>query len=138
MSSDVDCTYLNTDNPAELYQEYIDKTLEKKIKTYCYCYKQFISIGPVDITNLVLTSNGNTFPPCKDWLDLYIKSESLKYGIIILIPLVNFILSVILECNICLIKDFTEFEKNKYLSSNMASNMWKSFILQAINTVRIL
>jgi hypothetical protein len=105
MSSDVDCTYLKVDD-AGLSHERFDNSLTntEKIKTYCYCFNEFIKKGPLDVSNVSITYNGKTFTPCDQWVKLYLQSESLRYGVIVLIPIVNFILSVFLECKIILIQ----------------------------------
>jgi hypothetical protein len=98
MSSDIDCNYLKIDN-AGLYQEYFDDVLTeiKRVKTYCYCFQQFKELG-LGVYSVSISFNGKSFIPCNDWLNLYVQSESLRYGVIVLIPLVNFILSIFLEC----------------------------------------
>jgi hypothetical protein len=70
----------------------------QRLKTYCYCSSQVVEIGPVDTSDLVIKYNGIEFTPCSEWMGLFIKTQSLQKGILIVIPLVNLVLSILLEC----------------------------------------
>jgi hypothetical protein len=121
----VDCTYI-TYTEADVLAEYKSSiSAKEKVKTYCYCLKNLISKGIFKTRDLVLETN---LKPCQSWTDLYLKNQALLIGIIVLVPIVNTILSSLLFF-------LTTMERNKSVSLNVSSGMWKSFLLQLINTV---
>jgi hypothetical protein len=99
MGPSVDCSYLKSTD-AELYSEYIDSTLttNQKVKTFCYCAAKLLDIGPMKALDLEISYNGNNFLPCHGNISTYLQAESLKYLVIILIPVINLVLSLFLEC----------------------------------------
>src|SRR5690606_13344589 len=67
----------------------------------------------------------------KSWLDNYIKYTSFTLLLISTIPIVNIFIAFFL-------RTVTKFERNKTLTEDMMSNLWKIFLLQFINTSLVL
>lgn len=129
ISSDIDCSFVKIDNSTEVVEEYNNTQISNvtKIKTYCYCKDYLIKNGPIKAKNLVV----DYVPLCETWVGLYIQAYSLNIGIIIVIPIINAILVIILRF-------LTDFERNKTVSVDKMSNIWKIFVMQMINTGLIL
>lgn len=127
-NTSIDCSFVTYTDETVL-AEFTDDTIANRDKylTYCFCRDNLINLGFDGTQELEL---GIGVKPCGTWLDLYIKSQSLMVGTIILVPFVNVILSIILAI-------LTEMERNDSVSVNTTSSMWKSFLLQLINTVKL-
>jgi hypothetical protein len=125
ISSDIDCSFVKFDNVTDVVSEFNNTLINNvtKIKTYCYCQDYLVKNGPLKAKDLVV----DNVPLCKTWVGLYIQSYSLNIGIIIVIPIINAILVIILRF-------LTDFERNKTVSVDKMSNIWKIFIMQLINT----
>jgi hypothetical protein len=126
-NSEIDCSNIpDYTNTVEVIKEYTDNSIlaRQKVKTYCFCRNNLIKKGIPNTQEVIL--NGVTI--CADWVDKYLYTKSLVIGTFILVPLVNVILSVLLT-------KLTELERNKSVETSSTSNMWKSFLLQWINTV---
>lgn len=130
-NSNVDCSFYKEVTQADVLVEYNDAKIDKnsRVKLYCFCYENLLSDGYGDTKNIVL--DGTDILPCKDWIEVWLKYESLNTAIIILVPTVNIVLTFVLSL-------LTELERNKSMSDSISSSMWKSFILQLINTAIIL
>jgi hypothetical protein len=131
-NSNVDCGFISYDL-GEMQNEYNDDsiTLRNKVKTYCYCQSYFFNNGITKTQTFSISgSTGATVmkTPCYDWVEKYIYSQSLMVATFILVPFINVVLSILLRL-------LTEMERNKSVSINASSLMWKSFLLQFINTV---
>lgn len=124
-NTDIDCTYIDfsIENVIEEVAYNIPK--RDRINSYCYCDYNYKAIGYSGTLDLKLATDGSYI--CKDWINAYIKYNSLTILIIILIPIVNTILQIVLRI-------LTVFEKNKTLTEDMISNMVKLFIVQWTNT----
>jgi hypothetical protein len=125
-NSNVDCSFISYDLD-EMIEEYNDNTitLRNKVKTYCYCQSYMFSNGISNTQSFTITGSQK---PCYDWVEKYIYSQSLMVATFILVPFINVVLSILLRL-------LTEMERNKSVSINASSLMWKSFLLQFINTV---
>ena len=128
INTDIDCTLYDVTNVTQVIQEY-NSTISNvsKIMTYCYCKNCLYVNGTSATQNLYI---GNVYL-CKDWMNLYLQTNSLNIGIIIVIPLVNSILVIILRF-------LTQFERNKTVSADKISDITKIFLMQMINTGLIL
>jgi hypothetical protein len=80
-----------------------------------------------NVTQLYTLPQDNRIKPCVEWLDLFLKFNSISTSIAIVIPIINTIL-------IMMMKFLAKFEKNKTLTQELLSTTWKMFILQFINT----
>lgn len=138
-NSNVDCGFISYDLE-EMQNEYNDDsiTLRNKVKTYCYCQSYMFSNGISKTQTFSISGSTGTTgatgatvmkTPCYDWVEKYIYSQSLMVATFILVPFINVVLSILLRL-------LTEMERNKSVSINASSLMWKSFLLQFINTVR--
>lgn len=129
-NSNVDCGFISYDLE-EMTTEYNDDsiTLRNKVKTYCYCQSYMFSNGITKTQTFGITGSTGSKTPCYDWVEKYIYSQSLMVATFILVPFINVVLSILLRL-------LTEMERNKSVSINASSLMWKSFLLQFINTVR--
>jgi hypothetical protein len=126
-SSNVDCSFVKFTEESVL-KEFTDSSIisKEKYQTYCFCRENLVNKG-LSATSAISLGAGS-IKPCSSWIESYITSQSLTVGTILLVPLVNIILSFLLA-------SLTEFERNQTVSINISSNMWKSFLLQFINTV---
>jgi hypothetical protein len=102
-------------------------------KVNCYCNEKFFDVGLLNLKYYNITSdvNNQIIYPCNDWLDRFLQYQGLMYGIIIVIPLINAIVVIV---QIIL----TNFERNKNLTEDLSSNMFKCFITQFLNTAIVL
>jgi len=128
-NTSIDCSFVKYTEESVL-EEFIDDSISNRNKylTFCFCKDKLASNGLSGTKNYDL---GNGVKPCDKWTDLYLKSESLMIGTIILVPFVNIVLSAILSI-------LTELERNESVSVNISSSMIKSFLLQLINTVLLI
>jgi hypothetical protein len=55
----------------------------------CYCLDQLVKIG-LGVNNIKV---------CQKWFSLYLQAQSLNIGVIIIIPILNFIISMAINCN---------------------------------------
>jgi hypothetical protein len=125
----IDCTFVEytVDQIKTEYES--DIPLQNKVLTYCFCLNTLYNDG-------YQATSGYKFPnttttPCSDWLSSYFKYNSINMLLIATIPLINIFLSGFLRA-------VTSFEKNKTLTEDMMSNMWKIFTLQFINTCLVI
>jgi len=101
-----------------------------RIQTFCFCKNLLNTVGiskayVYAFPNVIVEKQIVT--PCKEWVLAYLKFNSITYAIIIIIPILNALITVSLT-------KLTNVEKNKSLSSDKMSNMFKIFIGQFINT----
>ena len=130
--SNVDCHFVQFNNETEVFNEFsqnISKLI--KIKTHCFCNEMLYN------TTYCYTENYqiNNTMICKDWLNGYIKYNGLTVGVVILIPIVNQILTWLINCKYISKVGLSKFEKNKKLSIEKQSNISKIFRFQLLNTV---
>ena len=125
----IQCEFVNYSTD-EVVKEYNDASIviRSKVKTFCYCLDTLINYGITKTKEITLDGIDGGKKLCDDWVDKYFYSQSLMIGTFILVPMVNVILSILLRM-------LTEMERNKSESINASSMMWKSFLLQFINTV---
>ena len=126
-NTDVDCKFIDY-TETEVMVEFNDPLIlmRSKVKTSCFCRDTLYSKGYSGTQDISLDG---TTKPCSQWVTMYIYSQSLMIGTLILVPMVNIILSIVLAY-------LTMCERNKSESVNSSSRMWKSFLLQLINTVK--
>lgn len=124
----VNCEYVNP-TEASVLLEFTDTSISanSRVNTFCFCRSKLISSGLTATENYTISN----IYVCKDWLTMYLYSESLTAATFILVPTVNVILTVLLNI-------LTEFERNKSVSVYVSSSMWKSFLLQLINTAIVI
>ncbi len=125
-NTDLDCSYVKSSETLVRNEFLNNKTSLEKVYTYCFCYGKLISEGYTNTTDYKLSID-QSITPCKDWISYFIKFNSINGAIVIVIPLVNSLL-------IILMRWLSLFEKNKTLTAQLSSAMWKMFILQFINT----
>lgn len=123
-NTNIDCSYISY-TETQLQEEFLDTQIDKKDKifSFCFCYDSLFENG-YSYTNEI-TIGGQL--ACQDWVSKYITVNALNAGIIILVPFTNSLIQIVLRF-------LTSFEKNKTLTEDMVSNMWKIFVLQFINT----
>jgi hypothetical protein len=128
-STNVSCGSIPNPSEQDVIIELKDNSIQtnQKYKTYCFCFNSLISNG-ISYTQSLTLSDGST--PCKEWIMIFIQSSLIELAIIICIPVINAIVGIILSC-------LTDFERNKTLSSEFASKLYKNFFLQFFNTVLI-
>jgi len=129
---DIDCSFISkTDYKDEkkIFNEFNNQNIKNGTKylTYCYCLDKLIEEGPLEITQTQITLNSKTITPCESWFDSFLKFNSVNLAIVIVIPIVNSILVIFLRL-------FAKFEKNRTLTEEITSVMWKVFILQLLNS----
>jgi len=129
-NSNVDCSFIQY-SQQDVLAEYTDSTIAERSKviTFCFCRATLISEGIAATESITL--DGTDIQPCQDWLKLYLYSQSLTTATLIIVPVINILLDLLLTI-------LTECERNKTVSINSHSKMWKSFFLQLINTVNII
>ena len=101
-----------------------------RIQTFCFCKNLLDTLGITKayeyaFPNVIVEKQIVT--PCKEWVLAYLKFNSVTYAITIIIPVLNALITVTLT-------KLTNVEKNKSLTSDKSSNMFKIFIGQFINT----
>lgn len=69
--------------------------------------------------------------PCNDWFDKYLRYQTLKSILIVVIPSINVFIIILLTF-------LTNFERNKTVTDDLISNMLKCFFSQVLNTVVVL
>jgi len=128
-NSDVDCSFVDYSNTTLILNEYNNPNVANinKIMTYCFCKDYLYTNGPVAANDYTI----NNIKLCKTWVESYVQSYAINIGIIVAIPVINSILVMIFRA-------LTEFERNKTVSFDKMSNIWKIFIMQMINTGLIL
>jgi len=98
-NTSVDCNYVYNKGIEDLKMEISSGVqANNRIVTHCFCLKTLISEQIVGVENIVVYLDGKNIYACKEWLDLWLKSQSLKIGIIVLVPIINILLSLALEC----------------------------------------
>lgn len=127
-NTSINCNYISGwRDENKVIKEFNDPSLsvKQKVLTYCFCNEK-IGINSLVTGNIRNFSiNGNK--PCREIVDTYLEYVSMTIGIILIIPLINSIV-------IAILKLLTRYEKNKTLSDDMSTNMWKIFIIQFANT----
>ena len=96
-NTEVDCRFIDKtekDLLNEVTLLFQNKTTDNVV-TYCFCYEKLTS-NFTQLQNYNIKMNNSDYYPCKLWLELWIKSSSLKYGIIFLVPIINVVLSICL------------------------------------------
>ena len=107
-NNNIDCNYV-TFSELTVRNEFLrNKTSAERINTYCYCYDSLVNRGYTATSEMTLTID-TAIHPCKDWVDLFIRFNSISGAIVIVIPVVNSIL-------ILFMKWLSIFEKNKTLT----------------------
>lgn len=56
----------------------------------CYCFDQFIKVG-LEVNKIKI---------CEKWLSLYLQAQSLNIGVILIVPILNFIISLAIQCKL--------------------------------------
>lgn len=86
----VDCKIIGTVEKVKAEEEASKKL--KKISPFlqCYCMDELSNLGFNIIND----------PTCKAWLEVYLKQQSLNTLVIIIVPVLNVIISIFLNCNI--------------------------------------
>jgi hypothetical protein len=122
----IDCTKFPPISYKAAYEEYIDDDISSKYKskTYCYCYNKLLTDGYTAAKDFIFTEINQK--PCEPWLNQYILYNGITILFIITIAAVNIFVVLFLQ-------NITKYEKNKTLTEDMTSNMWKNFALQFIN-----
>ncbi len=124
-NSNLDCTFISSTED-DVIQEYNDQTIveRSRVSTFCFCRHTLLNEG------IKATQNKNIgeIQPCKNWLKLYLYSQSLSIATFVIVPIINIFLDIMLRI-------LTNTERNKTVSISAHSRMWKSFFLQLINTV---
>ena len=100
-------------------------TTTQRIETYCFCYNYYTVNGLKNTQNFTLPNN---MQPCNDWGNQVFNQIVIEWGTIFVIPVVNFILSLML-------RSLSSMERNKTKSDDMVSNILKIFLMQVLNTV---
>lgn len=133
-SSNVDCNFVPD------YSSYLDilsfnatnnDTQITNTKVNCYCLNKSETIGLFSLQSFSVKVNNDEVYPCNDWFNQYWKSQSLSIGIILVIPFINSIIIVIQVI-------ITKFERNKTLTDDLTSNMYKCFVTQFLNTAVVI
>jgi hypothetical protein len=133
---DVDCTFFPSNIEDSMVIAEVDLSERARVYTNCFCRNLLIQKGVPETKNITILyykQNSKTqisYKPCDNWVDIYLYSQSLMIGTFMLVPFVNVILSILLAM-------LTELERNKSVSLSASSNMWKSFLLQLVNTVKL-
>jgi len=124
-NANVECSFIGY-REEDVVEEFLDETIveRSKVKTFCFCRDTLLSQGIKSTENATI----GDIQPCKNWLKLYLSSQSLTIGTFIIVPIINIILDIILRL-------LTDTERNKTVSISAHSRMWKSFFLQLINLV---
>jgi hypothetical protein len=102
-----------------------------KAKINCYCKNKTYELGLIEMPTYEVSFQGKSIKPCEEWFNSFLSFQSLQIGIIIVIPLINSAV-VILQTLI------TNFERNKTLTDDLSSNMFKCFVTQFINTAVVI
>lgn len=128
----IDCSYISKNqynNSTIIFKEFTDNSIKSSTKylTYCHCLEIFVSKGPLFISKYSIEFSNTNIKPCVEWFNNFIKYNSINLAVIIVIPLINSILVIILRL-------FAKFEKNKTLTQEVSSIMWKIFSMQFINS----
>jgi hypothetical protein len=126
----VDCTFVEY-TVDSIKTEFEDSNIpvRNKIMTYCFCLNSLYNKGYQETSTYTFPST--TENPCQDWLNSYLKYNSINMILIATIPVTNIFLTMFLRA-------VTSYEKNKTLTEDMMSNMWKIFSLQFINTALVI
>jgi hypothetical protein len=129
-NTDINCSFV-TYTSDQILAEINDKTIAigNKIMTYCFCLNSLYNNGYTETSTY--TFPNSTEQPCKDWLSNYIKYNTINMLLIATIPVINIFLSMFL-------RSVTKYEKNKTLTEDLMSNVWKIFTLQFINTTLVI
>lgn len=102
-----------------------------KAKVNCFCKNKTYELGLIDVPNYEVYVDGKYIYPCYDWVQSFLQYQSLIIGIILVIPFTNSFI-VVLQTII------TNFERNKTMTDDLSSNMFKCFITQFINTAVVI
>lgn len=130
-NNDINCSFVEFDE-IRVVNEYMRTDIPKRnrILTYCFCHFQLGALGMTGAYNYAFPSglvNNTKITPCQDWITAYLKFNTITYAIIIIIPILNSLITVSLT-------SLTDVEKNKSLTDDKSSNMFKIFVGQFINT----
>jgi hypothetical protein len=87
--ANVDCQYIKTSKEIVENEIKIEGGLLSPA-TQCYCIDEFKKIG-LDVRKNIL---------CEQWILLYLQSQSLNIGVIVIVPVLNVIISLALYCKI--------------------------------------
>jgi len=110
----VDCKFVDNKGEEDLRQEILGGvTKNNRIVANCFCMDLLISKQIAGVQDFSMIVNNVKIYPCIEWLNLWLQSQSLKIGIIVLVPIINIILSIALECK--LIIHFFLYRKKKIL-----------------------
>jgi len=101
-NTSIDCKNVAKNITKNLIEEYLEITEDKdRIETYCTCQDMLLKANINGVRNFNLKINKTTTVfPCKEWLDLYLFSISMKYLVVFLVPIINVFLTVVLECKL--------------------------------------
>ncbi len=129
--NNINCTYVKYTEQSVI-SEFLRTDIPKRnrIQTFCFCKNLLDTIGITKAYEYAFPNMSvlnQTVKPCNDWVVAYIKFNSITYAITIIIPILNALITVSLT-------KLTHIEKNKSLTSDKSSNMFKIFIGQFINT----
>jgi hypothetical protein len=122
----IDCSYLTTSVDL-MKSEYLKNPIPTRnnIYTHCFCNNYFQTNFYTATINYVIP--GTNLKPCESWMVSFIEYNSVFIVISIIVPILGSVL-------ILLMKWLSHFEKNKTMTQQLTSSMWKMFILQFINT----
>ncbi len=98
----VNCKFISNKTSDLIYEQENKKNNTPLPITHCVCFQKLIDEGldGINSYNVALNKNNEIIYPCKDWIKLYLQYESLKTGIIIIVPVINVVISIALECKI--------------------------------------
>lgn len=125
-NSRIDCDYISTS--VDLMKSEFSKNpvaSRNNVYTHCFCYEYFQTYYYTATVNYLIPDTN--LKPCEQWMSSFIEYNSVFIVISILVPILGSIL-------ILLMKWLSYFEKNKTMTSQLTSSMWKMFLLQFINT----
>jgi len=116
-NTSVDCNYVDYKGMEDLKIEILSGVEKNnRVVTHCFCLETFITKQIDGVKNVVVEINGQKIYACNEWLELWLKSEGLKIGIVILVPIINIVLSLALECNYIFIFLYNFF---KFITQNL-------------------
>ncbi len=99
-NTSVECRYVENKKIKDLKNE-IEAGVESnnRVVTHCFCMEKLVETKDIEqVRNFNLTINDQPFFACKEWMGLYLISKSLKIGIVVVVPIINIVLSITLNC----------------------------------------
>jgi hypothetical protein len=95
----INCSNLGL-NDREVIIEFINPSIPKKskVKASCFCQKYLIDNGIFNTQSYSIQYENRDYLLCSDWMNSWIKYQGASTAVIVIIPVVNLILSFILQC----------------------------------------